>query len=771
MNSNDSVILKEEVLFSTHCYMIFVSFQDSTSYNFFSSKLGPTDIHSEYDGSATNYFLLQLQSCSFSSLTSPMKMSSSKTDSIDLLEELMLLEFFSPYQYQYRPLLSPSAIRLFRLEAGVGETKLRGSLIHTELDQSARYEALSYAWGSPEKTKTVYLDQTFMPITESLFTALKRLRNPHQARVLWIDAIAINQQDNQEKSKQIMLMHKIYSSAVIVLCWLGEDSDIDPGGIGLALSKKIDKTDFSSLEKALVTTSFLQARGFPPKLDAQWTALERFWKSPWFQRSWIVQEFSAGKKVQMLLGQHKVDWLDLAYCAEKIGRYNLLEFPQAMDESIFDNLSGYRSFARMAKDKGATSPDLMSSFLLRFYSELDQTCLQELTHYEFIRPAVLLNRSQRNMSDIERKYNNDLTLSIIKQYQPILEAPKRSLIHYAVHYHPNEASDPRDKLFAFLALSFEAEIPALRPDYSESTETVYTRFARYFLVESGPKIANACLSISGVGYPSSSSLRLPSWVPDWSNPSMNKSHLPSFNSETFIGRAAGDTEPHIRFDDLNRLYIRGGFLGLVDHRLEPPKFSEFFSSLSPQLADWQSVGLNYLLKLLPSYVDYFTQLDNLTLVHPYQQTQAQVQWRTLIGDNVNSGLAPDTSFGESYDKFRALTKAYSESTQDDPLREFSDLLGLFNVVTSNLWFRQWSHLCGKNVVCQLDNGFLGLLPIGTKVGDCVYLPLGWYKPLVLQSSETEKNSFVLLGPSYVHGMMKGEALNMKTWETEEICIL
>jgi hypothetical protein len=212
-------------------------------------------------------------------------------------------------------------------------------------------------------------------------------------------------------------MHKIYSSAVSVLCWLGEDYDIDPGGIELAFYKKINKTDFGAMKTTLVTAPLLQAYGFPPKTDSQWIALDRFWKSPWFQRSWIVQEFSAGNTVKMLLGPYKVDWLDLAYWADKIARYNLLETPQIWGGLVLDNPNGYKSSARMAKDKGVTSADLVSSFLLRFYSELDQTCLQELTTYEFTRPAVLLYRSQRNSSVIERKNNKKLALSPLELKQ------------------------------------------------------------------------------------------------------------------------------------------------------------------------------------------------------------------------------------------------------------------------------------------------------------------------------------------------------------------
>jgi hypothetical protein len=118
-----------------------------------------------------------------------------------------------------------------------------------------------------------------------------------------------------------------------------------------------------------------------------------------------------------------------------------------------------------------------------------------------------------------------------------------------------------------------------------------------------------------------------------------------------------------------------------------------------------------------------------------------------------------------------LIKIDADTKQNDLLQHLSGSLSLFGAATGNLWFRQWSTLYGENVFCQLDNGLFGLPPIGTRVGDCVFLLLGWYKPLVFQSLETEKNKFVLLGPSYVHVVMKGEALKMEIWKLVEICIL
>ena len=51
--------------------------------------------------------------------------------------------------------------------------------------------------------------------------ALRYLRKPDAERVLWIDRIAINQEDLKERAAQVGLMSEIYSSASEVPVWLG----------------------------------------------------------------------------------------------------------------------------------------------------------------------------------------------------------------------------------------------------------------------------------------------------------------------------------------------------------------------------------------------------------------------------------------------------------------------------------------------------------------------------------------------------------------------
>lgn len=89
------------------------------------------------------------------------------------------------------------------------------------------YEALSYVWdndqeGSAGKCQQIKLDGQPFDITPNLDAALLKLRSHQFDRVLWVDAICINQNDKAEKSTQIPLTRAIYAQADHVIGWLGE---------------------------------------------------------------------------------------------------------------------------------------------------------------------------------------------------------------------------------------------------------------------------------------------------------------------------------------------------------------------------------------------------------------------------------------------------------------------------------------------------------------------------------------------------------------------
>lgn len=105
------------------------------------------------------------------------------------------------------------------------ESVLRASFRTVCLDNVPPYEAISYTWGAPEFPERIEVDNRLFPITTNLACALKSFRQPDTERILWADAICINQKDVQEKSQQVAMMARIYQKARRVLIWLGESCE------------------------------------------------------------------------------------------------------------------------------------------------------------------------------------------------------------------------------------------------------------------------------------------------------------------------------------------------------------------------------------------------------------------------------------------------------------------------------------------------------------------------------------------------------------------
>jgi Heterokaryon incompatibility protein (HET) len=125
--------------------------------------------------------------------------------------------------YVYSPLdANVDSIRLVVLEPCKDPTrKIRCHIRHMPFREKPKYEALSYTWGDHPASEKILIGGAQFLVGPNLLQALHHLKYGQKARVLWIDAICINQADIHEKNKQISFMPYIYTRAQCVLVWLG----------------------------------------------------------------------------------------------------------------------------------------------------------------------------------------------------------------------------------------------------------------------------------------------------------------------------------------------------------------------------------------------------------------------------------------------------------------------------------------------------------------------------------------------------------------------
>jgi hypothetical protein len=139
----------------------------------------------------------------------------------------------SENDYRYSPLPGPSSIRLFRLMPHTDKNariqcRLFDYSIQETGERACLYEALSYVWGGSDKPHSILIGRYGLPVTVNLYAALLHLRDRLIERIIWVDAICIDQDNQTERAQQVQSMAKIYCKANRVIVWLGEavaDSD------------------------------------------------------------------------------------------------------------------------------------------------------------------------------------------------------------------------------------------------------------------------------------------------------------------------------------------------------------------------------------------------------------------------------------------------------------------------------------------------------------------------------------------------------------------
>lgn len=97
--------------------------------------------------------------------------------------------------YRYKRLdLDTDAIRLIRILKG-DTGPIECEMFETCLNKvdGVPYEALSYVWGDKESADKIWVDGCLFAVTENLFEALSNLRQSREDRLIWIDAICIDQ--------------------------------------------------------------------------------------------------------------------------------------------------------------------------------------------------------------------------------------------------------------------------------------------------------------------------------------------------------------------------------------------------------------------------------------------------------------------------------------------------------------------------------------------------------------------------------------------------
>lgn len=250
-------------------------------------------------------------------------------------------------------------IRLVNLLPGQFEDEIIIDILHADFSAGGRsasgtqqaYETLSYAWGPQENPATIKVRPVTSPslgtqllsklrissakrrlhrslgpaapkgeggtlcIGNNLNIALRHVRSPDKGRILWIDAICINQKDVEERNREVARMGEIYSKAARVLIWLGPESENSSLAIRtMRLFAKDLVHDWppnsinrlSYREPGTKTELLLKSPILWDDETGYWLAIRKLFQRTWFTRLWVYQECQLATDALVVAGHDSI---------------------------------------------------------------------------------------------------------------------------------------------------------------------------------------------------------------------------------------------------------------------------------------------------------------------------------------------------------------------------------------------------------------------------------------------------------------------------------
>ncbi|KIM98489.1 hypothetical protein OIDMADRAFT_128054, partial [Oidiodendron maius Zn] len=326
-----------------------------------------------------------------------------------------------------------------------------------------------------------------------------------------------------------------------------------------------------------------------------------------------------------------------------------------------------------------------------------------------------------------------------------------------------EATQPRDHLFALLGLASDTEDKSFDPDYEAPLGEIIRRYAATF-VQKGRAIE--MLLDAGI---SPAAPQLPSWVPDWTRSAPQPFLIPDpigmknqSSNLNAIYHASANLPPKIQYDTAtDLLVIEGGIVDRVGQIGQRDDEMDILGRLSLYISDAENI-----IGTLSSY--------------PTGEDVSEVEWRTLIanrtktlrdlqgiGSNAWDGdlSEPTAQLGEAY---KAL-KLFCWVVENNPGYIFSsDERIAFLQTTKKPYEQPLLDTRSGRLLCRTEGGYVGLVPRHTQAGDLVCIVYGSPVPFIVRESDEREGAHRVVGECYIHGIMRGEALQSKQFEERKI---
>jgi hypothetical protein len=350
--------------------------------------------------------------------------------------------------FEYESILPEGSIRVLELWSGKQDEPVRCRLKQIEVErEQGKYDALSYVWGNPNDVTSIICNGRRLSITKSLANALQALRDTKKKRILWADAICINQSDTTEKGHQVKNMGHIYEHARRVIIWLGKDTE----GIARDCFGLI-RESVNYLERELEI--YGETRKIPALDDScllsrdktKWKQLEKLSSLEWFSRAWVVQEVGLAREGILVWGTEQTDIADFIaivlyyHHVKAISSFTGdLNFAHIEDSFLgiqarYTNQQTWRGSKHVLRDqllRGSAKPPLFLDILL-CATALKSSDKRDMV-YAFIGSPLARNEDAQLL--IEPDYDKDLDEVFFETTVALLKHPREApwVLQYVFH--------------------------------------------------------------------------------------------------------------------------------------------------------------------------------------------------------------------------------------------------------------------------------------------------------------------------------------------------
>jgi hypothetical protein len=260
--------------------------------------------------------------------------------------------------------LAKGSIRLLHPQSDA-QPKVTYKLTDHVLSKNLDYDALSYSWGTEEETHTITCNGSPVAVKPHLYEALKCIHQPASQglRPIWIDAVCINQQHNEEKQEQFQLMGHVYRFAHKVSIWLGSSTEDEVAAIS-RIPAIVNNLRVITSQITINTPSLIQL-SLPAINDRIWSSFGKLFQRSWFERLWTVQEMALAQELIFFCGTSTIDGSDMIDLAESLRRTGLVALTRGSNIPRAGTTDGYhfptliRRFTETRTDGKSVPLDLL----------------------------------------------------------------------------------------------------------------------------------------------------------------------------------------------------------------------------------------------------------------------------------------------------------------------------------------------------------------------------------------------------------------------------